>query len=518
MGLALLTVGVLALGVSLLLVEAWKYSPRDILTGGLRNPSLSVVSGRGYLNVGFTALGFAGPCLCFGLALKARQRPELGPLVAPSIFGAAVAAAVTFGGVLGSRQLLMAAILELLVVYHFAYKRIRPIVVGGVAVALGVLGVEFIALRNTGSLSFDPVHAAGLASKTFDGFNFLVATLARIEFDQFAWGRTLVEDVWVTYVPRGLFPDKPLVYGIVAAQDAVIPGLSRTVASGTYPPGILAEGYLNFGVAGIFLLPAVLGAGLRTLYDRAFQQRSPYAVLLLGWAIGNAVGPLRGLGSVFPAFLISAMLLSPLLLPISLVRFPRRSLIRGGVAALVLVAAVPVLLHSGFQQGTARGAEASDAVGRQNLERAMAVAVGRITKVEPIGRTPVVGELALDVEDLVFPGTRRGVGLLLVWSSWCQECEEQLTELVALQRSKGVSVKSIAYQDDPAAAQRALTRAGARWNNLVDDGGHVALTGTDTLPTTFVVDGQVSCQSRGVLGRLELVALLERQLLTGECG
>lgn len=108
---------------------------------------------------------------------------------------------------------------------------------------------------------------------TFDMSELFQETIKKTDNAGYEWGSSWVEDVFYTYLPRALFPDKPIKYGVFRVQDEVVPEL--TPASGlftsSYPIGAWGESYINFGPIGVLLTLFALGAWLKYLYVRSLE-------------------------------------------------------------------------------------------------------------------------------------------------------------------------------------------------------------------------------------------------------
>jgi cytochrome c biogenesis protein CcmG/thiol:disulfide interchange protein DsbE len=340
--------------------------------------------------------------------------------------------------------------------------------------------VIFISLRNTGTVSLSPVVWAGYVGKTFDGFNFLSTALSRVH--DFAWGRTLLQDWFWTYMPRALVPGKPDVYGIVAAQEMIIPGTNSSVGgTATFPPGILAEGYVNFGVAGVLLIPFAVSALARALYDWAVANGGAMAVLVFGYFLGDQTALFRGFGTVLPGLVVVSVLLLPLV-----IRVPAPSLSRARLRQFAAAATAGTLV---IALGLA--AVVSPAIPVDNPNRRGGPAPGQLV--------PLTARA-----DLFPPRTAgRDVTLVVFWSSWCSTCRSQLRELSDVAAAHGARVVGVTYQDRPDQISSAMRAAGVRWRNHPDQDGLVSLRAyrTSTLPTVFVVnrDLRVSCVFAGPL-------------------
>lgn len=473
-GALLTVVGALCVETTLTLVGASDYSMAQIVSGDLRNPSLTATSGRGYLLLGYLVLVLGLLCLLLALTWSARERPERRRLVAPAAAAICLLSAILFGVVLDSRQMVVVTFVGVAVVIHLAHRQIPLWAWGTAVVGAAAFSVASIALRSDG-LRLDPVEWSGYAAKTFDSFNHTVIALPRI--DHFVWGRGLWDDLWLTYLPRALDSGKPTVFGIVEAQRTIV----GTVPSGTYPPGFIAEGYLNFGVLGALLLPLVAGLLLRVVYEWSRVGGSAFALMLLAYLLSNQTGVIRGFGPVLPALVVVSVLLLPLLLPLP--RRMRRARVWGlGLAggALALLVAVPVLVSP----VVARPATAAPA--------------------------PLVGRIAPPIDGA--PPARGRVAVVLFWASWCPECTAQLRRVEEAAAGREVGVVGVGYQDTHATARAAMLRVGAAWPTVLDDGAVARRYGLSALPSTVVVDprGRVACVFSGPVTADDLTGGIRR--------
>lgn len=297
--------GLLAAVAIVLLSGGADLSLSALLDGRLRDESVESFSGRGYLSVGYGMLALAPPCAALWAARRGGRRAWL------AVAGSGAVGVVLLGAVLDSRMQALVLVVGVLAVVHY---RVRAFSVRE-ALALGagllVLVLAFTAIRRPDA-SRDTFGLLGRLVGTFDGFHFLVNALARV--DDFLLGGSVAEDTVLTYLPRSLWPGKPEVYGILRTQEAVVPGLHAAVAGGsTYPPGIVAEGYVNFGMLGALIFPWSAGALLSGFYTRLRAGRGDFYLLMIGWLLADSVGIMRGLGPVLPAIAVTMVLLSPLL-------------------------------------------------------------------------------------------------------------------------------------------------------------------------------------------------------------
>jgi hypothetical protein len=119
-------------------------------------------------------------------------------------------------------------------------------------------------------------------------------------------GRSWVEDLFLQFLPRALFPWKPQIYGAVRLQAEVMPGSipADGVLSATYPIGMFGEGYANFGIPGLLLVGLLVGMILKLVFSKALRAglvpRRPFWPLacfcLFVLVCANTLGYLRSFG------------------------------------------------------------------------------------------------------------------------------------------------------------------------------------------------------------------------------
>lgn len=485
-GLVLSAVGLVALEVTLALVGFDRLTPASIASGDMRQATLQAAQGRGYLSLGFLALSLG----MTALVLEGARRTAAGTMSRRSLALATLVAigfaAVAFGVVLGSRSLVIVTTIQLAVALHYGFSRLSARAAAALAVAVASFGVVFISLRNSSTVALDPLLWAGYAGKTFDGFNFLVTAVAR-QTDML-WGATLGQDLLYTYLPRVLVPDKPTVYGIFTAQQEII---GPVAGPGTYPPGILAEGWVNFGVLGVLVLPFLGALLLRVTYERAILSGG-LTLILLGYLLGNQAGFMRGLGAAFAAVVV----VSGLLVAAALIgdRIRRHRMCAGfplaaGLAMIML--AVPVVV--------------TQAVPPPSAQRAIALDRGDIAPL------PDRAEAALS--------TSGGPTALVFWSSWCADCRRQLREIGPISRDGRWTVLGVAYQDTRAGTRAAKARTGASFVDSWDDGRLTLRYGVSQLPLTVLLDsrGRIACSFPGLTPGQRLHEALVSLSTSGSC-
>jgi hypothetical protein len=185
---------------------------------------------------------------------------------------------------LGSRALLLSFVLSLFLYRHYYYRRIRPWTQALLLLTLVLVGGYFgiiQKLQGAGRTAMElpfPFNIAYRLSSSYEQFENLVNIINLNP--PLEWGRTFVEDVFVPFIPRVLWPNKPLVYGFLRAQNYLFEDYWYQSTDTTYPIGILGELYLNFGMTGIF--GGMFGVGVFLARIRALSANpsSPYATIL----------------------------------------------------------------------------------------------------------------------------------------------------------------------------------------------------------------------------------------------
>lgn len=223
-------------------------------------------------------IGLASIFLYMGLMIT-RWTNRLGRL------GAVTAAAYFVINILVTNRSFVATEMLICLFIYFVLqnrkrRRVAPIKLLFGLLSIAGLGVGLSMARLIGDPGQDdasrPVlnpYVAPIAylAVTFDMSELFQETIKRT--DHYEWGSSWVEDVFYTYLPRAIFPDKPTKYGVFRVQDEVVPGLTPEsgVFTSSYPIGAWGEAYINFGPLGVLFTLFALGAGLKTLYTRALE-------------------------------------------------------------------------------------------------------------------------------------------------------------------------------------------------------------------------------------------------------
>lgn len=235
-------------------------------------------------------------------SLKSRENVFL-------LTGALVAAGMVLL-LLGSRALLLSFIVSIAIYRHYFVKRIRfstqVAMLSCIVFLGGFLGIvqkldNPIGQQAVG-LEF-PENIVFRLSSSYEQFDSLLYTIQGTSFETLEWGRTFAEDVFVTYFPRALWPDKPTEYGFIRAQNVVFGDYWSISHGTTYPIGTLGELYLNFGYPGIVLGMFLLGFVLKQLQLRARDQASLYPAIFCA-IVASFLAPHRTYGTIFLTVLI----------------------------------------------------------------------------------------------------------------------------------------------------------------------------------------------------------------------
>jgi oligosaccharide repeat unit polymerase len=214
---------------------------------------------------------------------------------------------------IGGRLQLLGAVIGLFSIYHYSIQTIsiksQFFAALFLVMSAGVLGVF---LQTDFYLSddqvdfFSPYRLLVRIYESYDAFDNGVIALSK--FDKFYFGLTILEDIFLTYIPRTIFPFKPEVFGVVRIQNDIMPSLYEYAGlSATYPMGFVAEIYLNFGFAGLIVLPFLFGVFLKSLQNNALV--SGLYLCLFAFTLSLMPMVVRGFGSFLSAIIMSLIFL-----------------------------------------------------------------------------------------------------------------------------------------------------------------------------------------------------------------
>jgi oligosaccharide repeat unit polymerase len=149
--------------------------------------------------------------------------------------------------------------------YLIAYSRfVKPLSFSSVLTAatavVAVLVVKTISRLQAGAAELQDTAAqtlANLVGQNFVEHSKMISIIKAVpEKLDFQYGFSYLNSVLVL-IPRSLFPEKPFVNLDTTIGQTVFD--CNSFGACGIPPGLLAESYLNFGVAGLFVMPVVLG-------------------------------------------------------------------------------------------------------------------------------------------------------------------------------------------------------------------------------------------------------------------
>ena len=186
----------------------------------------------------------------------------------------------------GSKAVILSVLVMCMAYYNFLVRPLPAVafVVAGLAVPAMFVALLFI----QGSF-----RTAAEVATYFEHFDVTTQFLSR--FDEFGlqYGGAWLSTLWF-YVPRALFPDKPLEYGYNLLQKRLYPGAFEA----GYAPGFLTWSldYLDFGVVGVFLAGVYRGLLQRAAYEHFLQHRdNMFAFLMMMqvslWAVLSFMTP-----------------------------------------------------------------------------------------------------------------------------------------------------------------------------------------------------------------------------------
>ncbi len=211
----------------------------------------------------------------------------------------------------GQRAALLVPMLMVVTVFHYLVRRLRGreillLALAGVLIVgfLGMPRLQFMGGEQVALGMGDYAKIAGwLVLRNLTAFDSLMLVAQRVpEKIGYQWGRSYVDAIKMI-VPRWLYAEKP-------ARN-LFNRLLRPDGTGSMALSLPAEGYLNFGLAGLLAEALVLGIAYRAAYS--YRQRHPRSEpAILGYALavpifglvwrgglaGGGLGHLIGYGAV----------------------------------------------------------------------------------------------------------------------------------------------------------------------------------------------------------------------------
>lgn len=226
---------------------------------------------------------------------------------------------LAINGVVTNRSIVTLMLMGILFVYLLRVVRSGNIpsvklMIGAISLVV-VIGIIAGIVRND-EILISPQSLLVHLSATFDMCEMLAQTMGRVR--EFEWGQSWIEDIIYTYLPRAIWPSKPTIYGTTRLQ--LMTGINSLDAEdnfvATFPIGIFAESYANFGVFGVIFVLFLLGAFLGYLYRRicsaAFTSEMSWSTACLTTTYilicSNSLGYMRSFGGFMAGLLITAIL------------------------------------------------------------------------------------------------------------------------------------------------------------------------------------------------------------------
>jgi oligosaccharide repeat unit polymerase len=292
-GLAI-SAGLLLIGSALMVALVGRVG-LEIFTESEYVRTFEATAGLGVLAGGAMLLQLGLVVLSLTLAERGRRASIL-PLV---LF--AVLALLLFR--IGLRRIVLETGLALLVAHHFSVRRIprRALAIGAAAALLvfSVVGLArnylaegFVGMVTRVTEEFGVLAAVDLMAEPITVLLALTETMYQIPDQEPFWlGRTFVE-AFEILVPLPLYPDRPLAPSqwFVNLIDPAV-----AAAGGGYAYALLAEGYLNFGVAGVVAVSFLEGVAVRALVSyRRLVSSSKSRILIYAIAVSLTISMIRG--------------------------------------------------------------------------------------------------------------------------------------------------------------------------------------------------------------------------------
>lgn len=215
----------------------------------------------------------------------------------------------------GSKQVILCVLITVVAYYHFL---IRPVSTATMTV-LGFLSVAgFFAL-----LFFQSSMTAVNFLSYFENFDVTTRFLSRFSEYGYRWGAGSLSELWF-YVPRALYPAKPLEYGALLIPAHLYPGAYEK----GYAPGFLgwSLSYLDFGWVGVVAAGMLRGVSQRAIFEHYLEHRhSLFAFVFMmqfciWWVLAFATFPIVVVWSVSVALLLRLVLVKHRVHPIGRTR------------------------------------------------------------------------------------------------------------------------------------------------------------------------------------------------------
>jgi oligosaccharide repeat unit polymerase len=209
----------------------------------------------------------------------------------------------------GSKSALILPVMAFLIIRHYCYRKLNWKTLSALSAIVLIVFAAGYAYRSTGSQStqfqreFTSYYQdPGSLLETFVGRfygtdSFAIALDAVRNGQPLMMGRSLV-DLFTWYIPRWLWPEKPISFAIIFGQTYMpnSPGAGEVF----YSPSLPGEIYLDFGLLGLPIGGMIIGYLLRYISRRTIEARllKIEAIVLYGaiapLAAALVEGPISG--------------------------------------------------------------------------------------------------------------------------------------------------------------------------------------------------------------------------------
>lgn len=205
----------------------------------------------------------------------------------------------------GSKMVILCIFVTTLAYYEFLVRHISTVKVA--LAGAGAVAGFFMLLVFQSSMTL-----VNLLSY-FEHFDVTTRFLARFDEYGYHWGAGWLSELWF-YVPRALYPGKPLEYGALLVPARLYPGAYEQ----GYAPGFLgwSLSYLDFGWVGVMVAGWLRGLFNRGVYEYYLShRRNLFAFVFmmqfcLWWVLAYATFPITVIWSIAIALLFRLVLTS----------------------------------------------------------------------------------------------------------------------------------------------------------------------------------------------------------------
>ena len=165
----------------------------------------------------------------------------------------------------GSKQAILCVFITALAYYHFLVRRVPTwaMMGAGIAIVAGFFAMLFFqsAMTPANFLSY------------FQNFDITTQFLSRFNEYGYRFGSGTLSELWF-YVPRALYPAKPLEYGALLIPAHLFPGAYEA----GYAPGFLgwSLSYLDFGWVGVLAAGLLKGITQRAVFEYYLSHRRSF--------------------------------------------------------------------------------------------------------------------------------------------------------------------------------------------------------------------------------------------------